>query len=92
MIYSGYVTFATGWRSPSLMSRDTILSVKLEHPHGSIERARKRPGYNGGGDGGCGVSFLFLSLSLSRLLWQMGNTSKRGVESRGMRGKEKTTG
>jgi hypothetical protein len=51
MIHSGCVTFVTGWRSPSSMSRDAILSKKLERPHGSIERARRHSGDKGGDDG-----------------------------------------
>jgi hypothetical protein len=39
-IHSGYATFVIGQRSPSSMSRNVILSVKLEQPHGSIERCR----------------------------------------------------
>jgi hypothetical protein len=70
------------------MSRDIILSVKLERPHRSIERARKR--FDDDGGGGCGVSFLLLSIS--HLLWQMGNASTKEAKSRGVQGKEKTTG
>jgi hypothetical protein len=72
------------------MTHDAFLLVKLDHPHGSIERARKHSGGNGSSSGAGRVSFLLLSLSC--LLWQMGNMSAREVESRGVRGKEKTTG
>jgi hypothetical protein len=64
------------------MSHDAFLSVKVECPHGSIEGAIKHSGDSGGASG---VSSL--SLSLSRLLWQMGNASARETESRGVRGK-----
>jgi hypothetical protein len=70
------------------MSCNAILSLKLESPHRSIERGRKHSDDDGGGGDG-GMSFLLLSLSL--LLWQMGNTSTRGAKSRGVRGKKKTT-
>jgi hypothetical protein len=57
MIHSGCVAFITGQRSPSSTSRDVILSVKLECPHGSIERARKHTNDDGSG-GDYVVSFL----------------------------------
>jgi hypothetical protein len=41
IIHSGYVAFITGQRSQSLTSRDAILLVKLERPHGSIKRSEK---------------------------------------------------
>jgi hypothetical protein len=67
MIHSSCAVFITGRRSPSSMSCDAILLVKLEHPHGSIEKARKHFGNNGSGSGCCGVSslsvYLFLSLA-----------------------------
>jgi hypothetical protein len=41
MIHSGSTAFITERRSPSSTSRDAILSVKLERPHGSMERGKK---------------------------------------------------
>jgi hypothetical protein len=81
MIQYGYTVFVTRRRIPSSMSHDAFLSVKAEHPHGSIEGARKHSGDNGSGGGASGVS------SLSCLLWKMGSTSVREPESRGVRGK-----
>jgi hypothetical protein len=65
MFHSVCAVFVIGWRSPSSMSHDAFLSVKLDHPHGSIKRARKHSGGNGSSGGAGGVSFLWLSLSLA---------------------------
>jgi hypothetical protein len=40
-IHSVCAAFTTRRRSPSSTSHDTILSVKLECPHGSIKRSKK---------------------------------------------------
>jgi hypothetical protein len=66
MIHSSCAAFVTGQRSLSSTSHDTILSVKLECPHGSIERARKHSDDNGGS--GCEVSSQSVSLSFYLLL------------------------
>jgi hypothetical protein len=58
MIHSGYTSFVIGWRSPSLMSHDVFLLVKVERPHGSIEGARKHSVDNGSGGNAGGVSSL----------------------------------
>jgi hypothetical protein len=76
MIHSGCAAFVTGQRSLSSTSHDTILSVKLERPHGSIERARKHSDDNGSG-GGCGVSSQSLSLSFYLLLAEADGKGER---------------
>jgi hypothetical protein len=78
MVHSACVAFVTRQRSPSSMSHDAFLSVKVERPHGSVEGARKHSDDNGSGGGANGVS------SLSCLLWQIGNASVREAESRGV--------
>jgi hypothetical protein len=40
-IYFGRAAFVTGRRSPSSTSHDAILSVKLDQPHGSMEKGKK---------------------------------------------------
>jgi hypothetical protein len=63
------------------MSHDMIVSVKLEHRHKSFERARKHPCDDGDGDGGCGVSFLLLYLSLACCgRWEMRAQGGQKVE------------
>jgi hypothetical protein len=41
IIHSGCTAFITRQRSPTSTSHDVILSEKLEHPHGSIEKGEK---------------------------------------------------
>jgi hypothetical protein len=40
-IHSSCATFVTRQRSPSSMSYNAIFLVKLERPHGSIEKGKK---------------------------------------------------
>jgi hypothetical protein len=41
MIHSSYVMFVIRRRSPSSTSHNAIFSVKMERPHGSIEKGKK---------------------------------------------------
>jgi hypothetical protein len=95
-IHSSCAALITGRRSPSSMSHDMVLLKKLEHPHGSIKRARRHSDDKGNGGGTSRVSSqsvsVSLSLSISCLLRQLGNASASKAESRGVRGKGKPLG